>query len=662
MLRSFGGSLVKSALVFTLWLFGLGGAFATEVIHQFDSTVAVGKDGTLTVTETLRVRAEGSEIRHGIHRDFPLTFKDASGTLHEVTFDLLDVTRDGKPEPHFTQSQHGILRIYAGDKDVVTPRGDHTYVFHYRTGRQIRWFDGKPELDWNVTGNFWNFPIQAATYRLQLPDDARPLRWTAFTGWLGARGSDWHGTIGNGGVLTVATTQPLAAGEGLTVVAALPATSVVPPGPETQLWYAMLDNRQWVFGGVGFVLVFVFYVAAWSAVGRDPKAGTIIPLFHPPEGISAALANYIHNWGFSREKWRAFTAAALSLAVRGLMVFDQNGGKLTLTAKRRDAASSAALPPGESAIFTWVKGNGGSATIDRANGDAVAKVGEEFTASIEKESRNHFFRRNLGYVTAGVAMTVAVVIGVIKFGDLRDQDVTILFGLGGGGLLVGMVWLPMLKSLFSGTRFHRLVRGAVTLIFVAVFFTIIVNFIRAFFPNGFGAAVPLIWAFVASYPFSFVLVTAFAVLNGLFLYLMRAPTALGRPVMDQLAGFRLYLETAEADRLNMQAPEITAERFEALLPYAVALDVEKPWSDAFAAALRRANPGDPDPMQHYRPTWSSGGSSWSGSNFGAAVASTVGSVSSALASAAPASSGSSGFSSGGGGSGGGGGGGGGGGW
>ena len=106
---------------------------------------------------------------------------------------------------------------------------------------------------------------------------------------------------------------------------------------------------------------------------------------------------------------------------------------------------------------------------------------------------------------------------------------------------------------------------------------------------------------------------------------MKAPTALGRPIMDQLDGFKLYLETAEKDRLNLQAPEITADRFEALLPYAVALDVEKPWADAFAAALRRAHPDDADPMRHYQPGWSSGGG-WSGGNFGSAVASTVGGV------------------------------------
>jgi hypothetical protein len=130
--------------------------------------------------------------------------------------------------------------------------------------------------------------------------------------------------------------------------------------------------------------------------------------------------------------------------------------------------------------------------------------------------------------------------------------------------------------------------------------------------------------------------------------------------MDQLEGFRLYLTTAETPRLNMVSPEITAERFEALLPYAVALDAEKPWSDAFAAALARAHPGE-DASQHYRPSWRSGGN-WSGSDFGRSVSSSVAAASGAFASAVPASSsGSSGFS-GGGGSGGGGGGGGGGGW
>jgi uncharacterized membrane protein YgcG len=203
---------------------------------------------------------------------------------------------------------------------------------------------------------------------------------------------------------------------------------------------------------------------------------------------------------------------------------------------------------------------------------------------------------------------------------------------------------------FFSFNFQSLVRGITSLAFLAVFVPFMASMLQDLFPHGPGETLSTLWSYVENYPFAFVLVGAFATVNGLFLHLMRAPTALGRPIMDQLAGFRLYLETAESDRLNLSAPEITADRFETLLPYAVALDVEKPWSDAFAAAVRRAHPDDPDPMSSYQPRWSSGG--WSGSNFSNAVSSSVASMSEAFASAEPASSGSSGFSGGGGGSGG----------
>lgn len=167
-------------------------------------------------------------------------------------------------------------------------------------------------------------------------------------------------------------------------------------------------------------------------------------------------------------------------------------------------------------------------------------------------------------------------------------------------------------------------------------------------------------AAIRDHAFPFALMLVFPLLNGVFYYLLRAPTPEGRPVMDAIEGFRMYLETAESGRLNIaNAPEITTERFEALLPYAVALDVERPWADAFASALARAHPNDPDPMSHYNARWRRGGS-WSSGNFGRSLASSVASATSAATSSLPrSSSSSSGFS---GGSGGGGGGRGGGGW
>jgi hypothetical protein len=671
------GDVGRSLLPSTGWLvapialvlaaaFSVSGqpASAAELIERFVSEVDVGHDGTLTVEETIRVHAEGDQIRRGIFRDFPITFQDDDGVVRQVGFKLLDVTRDSKPEPHFTQRQGESIRIYVGEENVFLDPGTYTYVITYETDRQLRWFDGRPELNWNVTGNAWAFPIQSAVVRVTLPGDAEPVRWTAYTGRQGERGTDFSGTVAEDGALVVRTTRTLGPAEGFTVVAEIPAEAVVAPSAATQARYFLRDNLGWIIGLAGFVAVLGYYIAAWNAVGRDPKGGTVIPLFHPPEGVSPALARYIHNWGFSGNGWRAFTAAALSLAVRGLLVFDQKDDD-DLTLQRTDVrlpGGSSSLPPGERTIFDWVEGKGGRAEINRSNATSVKSVGESFRDSITKENRDKFFRRNTLYFVGGLLMTVATFLAIFVFGGLQAVSAVAIFPVGIFGIVFGAVVVPALRSLFSEASAGRTIKSALSLIvFLGVLFAVGAQFL-AEIPGGAGNLFSSLLTALAHNPFLLFLVLVFPALNGLFFYVLRAPTALGRPLMDKLEGLKLYLETAESGRLNIaKAPEITAERFESLLPYAVALDVERPWANAFAAALARAYPDDADPMHHYRPRWNRGGN-WSGTDFGRSIASTVSGATGALAASMPrSSSGSSGFS-GGGGSGGGGGGGGGGGW
>jgi uncharacterized membrane protein YgcG len=162
----------------------------------------------------------------------------------------------------------------------------------------------------------------------------------------------------------------------------------------------------------------------------------------------------------------------------------------------------------------------------------------------------------------------------------------------------------------------------------------------------------------------FIILGALIGMNLLFIFIMPAPTVKGQKIKSEIEGFKLYLEMAEKQQLNArkdvlsgQEPPMTKERYEAFLPYAIALDVEKPWSKYFEKVL-------PQEAKEYSPSWGH----VSGRNFGS-----VGGINRALESnlnsgvsrAMPQSSSSSGGrSSGGGGgfSGGGGGGGGGGGW
>lgn len=148
-------------------------------------------------------------------------------------------------------------------------------------------------------------------------------------------------------------------------------------------------------------------------------------------------------------------------------------------------------------------------------------------------------------------------------------------------------------------------------------------------------------------------------LNGLFMYLMPAPTRRGQDVRTHLQGFRLYMEKAEKLQLNSvevgseAPPPMTVERYEKCLPFAVALGVEKPWTKHFERLI-------PDEAANYDPTWTNMNAARIGSISGMTDRMVSG-MSSGVSSAMPQSSGSSG-SGGGGFSGGGGGGGGGGGW
>ncbi len=90
----------------------------------------------------------------------------------------------------------------------------------------------------------------------------------------------------------------------------------------------------------------------------------------------------------------------------------------------------------------------------------------------------------------------------------------------------------------------------------------------------------------------------------IFYRLLKAPTKEGRALMDQIAGFRLYLSMAEKDRLNLlNPPEETPALYEKYLPYALALDVEQQWAEHFSVVM--------DPSVYGRearlPAWYCGG-------------------------------------------------------
>ena len=307
-------AMSRSALALFVLLAARQPGAAVERILFFLSDVQVERNGDLAVSETIRVQAEGDQIRHGIFRDFPTTYTRPDGSRVIVGFDVTAVTRDGMPETWATDSLSNGVRVRIGRADATVTTGEHEYVIRYRTTRQIGHFVDYDELYWNATGNGWIFSIDVTEARISLPERV-PFRQSAFyTGLQGASGKDAAVVDQQPGRIVFRTTRSLPRFNGLTVAAAWPKGVTEPPTQAQQAAWWLQDNSPSVVAALGLVVVMAFYGFAWWKVGRDPPRGTIIPLFGPPQDMTATAVRYVDRMGFDQ---RCFTAAIVDLGVNG---------------------------------------------------------------------------------------------------------------------------------------------------------------------------------------------------------------------------------------------------------------------------------------------------------------------------------------------------------
>jgi uncharacterized membrane protein YgcG len=613
-----------------------------ERILGFHADIEVDARGTLAVRETIRVQAEGEQIRRGIYRDFPTIYPGRWGLRVRVPFELVTALRDGAPEPWRQERLANGVRTYLGRAEVFLSPGVYTYTIAYRTARQLGFFAEHDELYWNVTGLDWSFPIDRASATVTLPPGVPrdALRLDAYTGPAGARGRDWAARVDAGGRPTFATTAPLGRQEGLTIVVGWPKGVVAPPTAADRVRALLDSNRTLAVGAAGVALLLAFYLVVWVRVGRDPAGGVIIPRFAPPGGLSPAAVRYVWKMEFDD---RAFTAAIIDMAVKGYLTIEGDGraagGDTGYRLVRRPKADAAALAPAERKVAAALFGPLDEVRLARQNHARVGQARRTLRDELAREHDRVTFRTNRGWFAWGMLLSLLTVAAAVVAEASAGGDTWVL-------VLFLSVWLT---AWTFGTAMLWIRRQWV----MAVFFTVF----------GLMAAGGIV---LAGSPPALALLAGLGTVNTLFYHLLRAPTRAGRRLLDEIEGLRMYLSVAERDRLNaLHPPEETPETFERFLPYAFALDVDQAWAERFQHVLAPGPEGTPG---GYSPHWHRALAGGSRGFSPAALGASLGALGTAVAAAStPPGSTSGGRSSGGGGggggsSGGGGGGGGGGGW
>lgn len=645
-------------LLFTIWFLTLlvAGGFSygedrqrLERIISFDSDIHVYWNATMSVTETISVYSTGNEIKRGIYRDFPTRYKDRYGSNHVVDFSVDEVLGDGKPESYRLEGLSNGVRVYIGRKDVFLNPGRHIYTIRYSTNRQLGFFKDHDELYWNVTGNSWSFPIERAAATINLPDVSveKILEVDAYTGFTGEKGKDFSSSTGNPGNVFFQTKRILRPGEGLTILVSWPKGYVTEPTIATKAQLFIHDNRGSFAGLFGLVVLFVYYFTVWLRHGKDPVEGTIIPLYEPPDKFSPTSIRFVTNMGFDN---KIFSAAIINMAVKGYITIREENNDYTLV---KTGADDSTLSRDEKvAAARLFASSAREVKVGIANRVAFNGARVELQRSLQNGLEKIYFFTNKRYFIIGLCISFLVMIGSTVLGKKDGLPVAVFMSFWLTGWTFGVAVLLMQvvslwKSVASGGTQSRLLifRAAFLSLFVVPFVVAEIGGIAAFA--------------LATSVFVIIVMTIMVFINILFYRLMKAPTLVGRKIMDKIEGFKMYLSTAEKDRLNLlNPPDRTPELFEKYLPYAFALDVEQEWSEQFSDVLTRAYAPDTGNT----PRWYSG-SSWrtmsvSGftSNLGSSLTSAVSSASSSSSSPGSSSGGGGGGSSGGGGGGGGGGG------
>ena len=383
-------------------------AGAQERIVDFGADIAIGTDGTLTVTETIVVRSEGQSIKRGVLRDFPTEYRDRAGNAVRVPFDVVGVRRDGAAENYAIESLDNGVRVRIGHPDVLLPRGEHTYVIRYRTARQLGFFATHDELYWNVTGTGWTFAIDRAQARVTLPRQvpAAQLAAEGYTGPQGARGADYAARVVDGGA-EYETTRPLAPREGLTIVLTFPKGVVAAPSSVQRARWFLSENVGVGVAIGGLLLVCAFLYRRWDRIGRDPKPGPLFPRYEPPGGMSPAAVRFVDRMGADG---RCFAAALLGLGARGYLTIDQRDDDFTLTRTGREVA----FGPGEKTMCDELFGGAGEVTIEKKYAPSVAAAQKRLHEALEAQYEGVLFRRNrVPLVLAGLASVGTVVAAAV---------------------------------------------------------------------------------------------------------------------------------------------------------------------------------------------------------------------------------------------------------
>jgi hypothetical protein len=558
-------------------------------VTNFHTRILVKNDGTFTVHETMKIFTNGitfeprknTRMLSGIYRSISSRIQGKHAYYRRMAFEMIDARMDGNPISYSVETTGSWFTSYiflAPDGLALAP-GEHEFTLDYKTDRHITFLPEHDEFFWWVFGeggHGWATSVGRVEITIVLPEGSHGIiaslddySWNKGIGKIPellrqAAESDETYVLHHSKIVSRKTPY-------LSVVVGMPKGTVQEPDVSKRMEFFFRDMIAYLPGLIGLTVFFLYYLIVWVRVGRDPSGKSIVPLYRPPAGCSPAFSRFLFTMTYDRT---GFTSALLNLAAHGMIGILRRGDGYAV---EKTVSGNSRISPDEQvlydALFQDEKGKAYLSEWIVLDAVTIHRAYRKHRRHLQSSAGKLFFLRNARYVIPGIIISLIVAAINAEIVDVEGSYVKQLTGLGLWTIFAGFACRFLSrKNVLELKKPSKLVY--LLLLFPAVLYSVAVSISHAF-------EVFNIMQFMFLVPL-FIMATAHMV----FFFLLRAPTTLGRKVLDEIDGFRTYLAAAEGDRLDrMTPPEKTSGLYQAYLPYALALGVENRWSEKFSGQI-----------------------------------------------------------------------------
>jgi Predicted membrane protein (DUF2207) len=332
---------------------GIAAGQSSNRIVTFDSTITIGRDRTLSVSERFEIVSDGVSFSDGFHRR--LGIKPAGPQRAKVGgIDSITAKVDGTGGIIQTSGDGNILDIKISPQSNILPGGTHTIELNYTAKHQFLIYGDSEDLNQDISGA-WPVPIDKAAVALIFPEGLpNDSSVSAGTGTDSNVQFDCLRTALPNGV-KFETSRPLAPGNRLYISARFQRGYFVSNAGEDG-FRAVFQNHPMLFPWLAFLAGLFVFTAAGLAVAKPAlklwRTGPAVLSEHRIALAVAALATALSAASLFvfREPYSAMPGLGLGAIASSVISGNPHGG---------DPISLVAVGVASNLIFYYLVARGG---------------------------------------------------------------------------------------------------------------------------------------------------------------------------------------------------------------------------------------------------------------------------------------------------------------